>query len=68
MPDHSFAMHLCSQIDFFARGMASLTEGDVGGAPRLALVTGLGDHTAHHRGVLAVYARLCGRVPAMPYA
>jgi len=40
----------------------------MGGAPRLALVGGLGDHTAHHRGALAVYARLCGRVPAMPYA
>lgn len=40
----------------------------MGGAPRLALVGALGDHTAHHRGVLAVYTRLCGRVPAMPYA
>jgi hypothetical protein len=25
------------------------------------------DHTAHHRVVLAVYARLRGRVPATPY-
>ena len=40
----------------------------MGGAPRLALVSALNDHTAHHRGALAVYARLCGRVPAMPYA
>ena len=40
----------------------------MGGAPRLALVGGLADHTAHHRGALSVYARLCGRVPAMPYA
>ncbi len=24
-------------------------------------------HTAHHRGALAVYARLLGKVPAMPY-
>ena len=39
----------------------------MGGAPRLALVGALADHTAHHRGALAVYARLCGRVPAMPY-
>lgn len=39
----------------------------MGGAPRLALVGGLADHTAHHRGALAVYARLCGHVPAMPY-
>ena len=156
MPDHPFAMQLRSQIDFFTRGTASLTEADsafapqpemmsvaahvahvagtvdwfvdgafspsgfdlnfaaheaesrqvtsltrartllaeayaraigkleglslaelqkpiapspiMGGAPRLALVSGLGDHTAHHRGALAVYARLCGRVPAMPYA
>ncbi len=40
----------------------------MGGAPRLAVVGGLADHTAHHRGALAVYARLCGCVPAMPYA
>ena len=40
----------------------------MGGAPRVALVSSLGDHTAHHRGALAVYARLIGRVPAMPYA
>ncbi len=39
----------------------------MGGAPRLALAAALGDHTAHHRGALAVYARLLGRVPAMPY-
>lgn len=25
------------------------------------------DHTGHHRGALAVYARLAGRVPEMPY-
>jgi len=156
MPDHPFAMHLRSQIDFFNRGTASLTESDsafapqpemmsmasqvahvahtvdwfmegafssngfdmnfaqheaearqvtsltvarvrladayaraiatlesmslaelqkpiaagpiMGGAPRLALASALGDHTAHHRGALAVYARLSGRVPAMPYA
>jgi uncharacterized damage-inducible protein DinB len=37
------------------------------GAPRLAIVTGIVDHTAHHRGSLAVYARLIGKVPAMPY-
>lgn len=40
----------------------------MGGAPRLAAVGALGDHTAHHRGCLAVYARMLGLVPAMPYA
>jgi uncharacterized damage-inducible protein DinB len=38
-----------------------------GGLPRAAVIDGLVDHTAHHRGALAVYARLIGRVPAMPY-
>lgn len=46
----------------------SLPPGPVmGGAPRLAIVGGIADHTAHHRGSLAVYARLLGKVPAMPY-
>ena len=40
----------------------------LGGAPRSAIVAGITDHTAHHRGALAVYARLRGKVPAMPYA
>ncbi len=39
----------------------------MGGMPRHAIFNGIADHTAHHRGALAVYARLCGRVPAMPY-
>lgn len=39
----------------------------LGGAPRTAILAGLGDHTAHHRGALTVYARLLGKVPAMPY-
>ena len=38
------------------------------GAPRAAVVSGIVDHTAHHRGSLAVYARLIGKVPAMPYS
>ncbi len=38
------------------------------GAPRMAVVTGIVDHTAHHRGSLAVYARLLGKVPEMPYS
>lgn len=37
------------------------------GAPRAAIVGGIVDHTAHHRGSLAVYARLLGKTPAMPY-
>lgn len=39
----------------------------MGGAPRAAVVSGIVDHTAHHRGSLAVYARLLGKVPEMPY-
>ena len=46
----------------------ALPEGPVmGGAPRLAIVSGIQDHTAHHRGALTVYARLLGKVPPMPY-
>lgn len=39
----------------------------MGGAPRLAIVGSLADHTAHHRGALSVYARLLGLVAPMPY-
>ena len=47
---------------------APLPEGPVmGGAPRMAIIGGIADHTAHHRGTLAVYARLLGKVPKMPY-
>lgn len=38
------------------------------GAPRCSIVTAITDHTAHHRGALAVYARLGGKEPPMPYA
>jgi len=45
-----------------------LPEGPVmGGAARSAIFGGINDHTAHHRGALAVYSRLRGHVPAMPY-
>ena len=37
------------------------------GAPKMAVVGALADHTAHHRGALGVYARLLGKVPQMPY-
>jgi len=46
-----------------------LPEGPVmGGAPRLAVVGAIADHTAHHRGALTVYSRLLGKIPKMPYA
>jgi uncharacterized damage-inducible protein DinB len=35
--------------------------------PKAAIVGAIVDHTAHHRGALTVYARMLGRVPAMPY-
>ena len=38
------------------------------GQPRAAIVNGIVDHTAHHRGSLAVYARVMGKTPRMPYA
>ncbi len=37
-------------------------------APRLAVMSGIVDHTAHHRGSLAVYARLIGKQAPMPYS
>ena len=42
-------------------------EGLMGGAPRHAITAAIADHTAHHRGALTAYSRLCGHVPAMPY-
>lgn len=48
--------------------MTPIVEGPVmGGAPRSAVVSGISDHTAHHRGALTVYVRLNGKVPPMPY-
>jgi uncharacterized damage-inducible protein DinB len=38
------------------------------GERRIAVVSGIVDHTAHHRGSLAVYARLVGKTPPMYYA
>lgn len=40
----------------------------MGGAPRAAIIPGIADHTAHHRGALSVYCRLIGKEPPMPYA
>jgi uncharacterized damage-inducible protein DinB len=39
----------------------------MGEVPLMAVISALVDHTAHHRGALTVYARLRGKVPAMPY-
>ena len=39
----------------------------MGGAPRFAVVAAIVEHTAHHRGALSVYSRLCGYVPSNPY-
>lgn len=38
------------------------------GAPRIAVINAIIDHTAHHRGALAVYARLLGKAPPMLYS
>ena len=47
---------------------ATLPQGPImGGQPRLGIFGAITDHTAHHRGALTVYARLLGKVPAMPY-
>ena len=47
---------------------APLPAGPVmGGAPRMAIFGAITDHTAHHRGALAVYARTKGIAPPMPY-
>ena len=46
-----------------------LPEGPImGGAPAMTVVSGIADHTAHHRGSLSVYARLLGKTAPMPYA
>ena len=48
--------------------MAPIAAGPImGGAPRMAVMSGITDHTAHHRGALTVYARVSGLVPPMPY-
>lgn len=38
------------------------------GAPRVAVVRGMIEHAAHHRGALTVYARVAGVVPGGAYA
>lgn len=40
----------------------------MGDAPRMVVVDAIVDHNAHHRGSLAVYARLLGKAPPMLYS
>jgi uncharacterized damage-inducible protein DinB len=51
----------------FEEWQQPIAPGIMGGAPRAAIFSGMADHTAHHRGALAVYARLLGKTPEMPY-
>jgi len=52
-----------------AEMMEPIAAGPVlGGEPRATVVAAIAEHTAHHRGSLAVYARLLGYAPPMPYA
>lgn len=37
------------------------------GMPKLTVVYGIVEHTAHHRGALTIYSRMRGYTPAMPY-
>jgi len=37
------------------------------GEPRAAVLAAIAEHTAHHRGALAVYARMRGYNPPIPY-
>ena len=45
-----------------------LPEGIMGGMPAGSIVPGIIEHTSHHRGALATYTRLLGKVPSMPYS
>ncbi len=48
--------------------MQPMADGPVmGGEPRAAIIAAIAEHTAHHRGSLAVYARMLGYAPPMPY-
>ena len=40
----------------------------MGGHPRSGIIGAIIEHSAHHRGSLAVYARLLGKTPKMPYS
>ncbi|OQY30412.1 MAG: hypothetical protein B6244_00730 [Candidatus Cloacimonetes bacterium 4572_55] len=48
--------------------MAPMADGPImGGLPRMVIMSGICDHTAHHRGSLSMYARMLDKVPNMPY-
>jgi len=47
--------------------MAPITGEIMKGAPKMAIINAITDHTAHHRGALSVYARLLDKTPTMPY-
>lgn len=48
--------------------MAPIAAGPVmGGEPRAAIIAAIAEHTSHHRGSLAVYGRMLGYTPPMPY-
>lgn len=47
--------------------IAPITAKIMTGAPKMAVVGAIVDHTTHHRGALAVYARLMDKEPRMPY-
>lgn len=48
--------------------MAPIADGPImPGEPRATVIAAIAEHTAHHRGSLAVYARLLGHAPPMPY-
>lgn len=59
------------------KGLGALSEEDLkvllppneilGEVPRETIFGPTADHTAHHRGALAVYLRLCGKTPKMIY-
>lgn len=51
-----------------AEWAAPLPEGPImGGLPRHVIVSGIVEHTAHHRGALTVYSRTLGKTPNNPY-
>ncbi len=61
---------LCSAVEPLTTEELTLSIGPneiMPGASRLQVLTAVTDHTAHHRGSLAVYQRLLGLVPRMIY-
>lgn len=65
--ERSFAAAVAALRSHHHRLADPLPPGILGGLPRATIVAAIADHTAHHRGALAVYARLLGREPALPY-